>query len=122
MKPIAIDAHMVGERETGNETYTLSLIRALLALPPDERRGLDFVLYATQPERLRARLNPNHAVRIRRVWPAPSPLRIPFAMPAATLRDRAGLLHVNYVAPPAGACPHVVTVHDISYDIYPGFF
>jgi len=122
MKPIAIDAHMVGERETGNETYTLSLIRALLALPPDERRGLDFVLYATQPERLAARLNPHHAVRIRRIWPAPSPLRIPFAMPTATVRDRAALLHVNYVAPPVGACPHVVTVHDISYDIYPGFF
>ena len=33
---IAIDAHMVGERETGNETYTLSLIRALLALPPEQ--------------------------------------------------------------------------------------
>jgi len=122
MKPIAIDAHMVGERETGNETYTLSLIRALLALPPDERRGFDFVLYATQPERLRPRLNPNQAVRIRRLRPAPSPLRIPFAMPAATLRDRASLLHVNYVAPPVGACPHVVTVHDISYDLYPAFF
>ena len=29
---IAIDAHMVGERETGNETYTLNLIQALLRI------------------------------------------------------------------------------------------
>ncbi|MGB3220860.1 MAG: hypothetical protein WBD79_25960, partial [Anaerolineae bacterium] len=72
---------MVGERETGNETYTLSLIRALLALPSEERRGMDFVLYATQPERLRLRLNPNPAAPIRRIWPASSLLRIPFAMP-----------------------------------------
>ena len=122
MMRIAIDAHMVGERETGNETYTLSLIRALLALPPEERRGADFVLYATHPERLRPRLDPNHTAPIRRLWPAPSLLRIPFAMPAATLRDHASLLHVNYVAPPVGACPHVVTVHDISYDLYPAFF
>ncbi|MBK9232126.1 MAG: glycosyltransferase family 4 protein [Anaerolineae bacterium] len=113
---------MVGERETGNETYTLSLIRALLALPSEERRGMDFVLYATQPERLRLRLNPNPAAPIRRIWPASSLLRIPFAMPAATLADRASLLHVNYVAPPVGSCPHVVTVHDISYDLYPAFF
>ena len=100
---------MVGERETGNETYPLSLIRALLALPSEERRGMDFVLYATQPERLRLRLNPNPAAPIRRIWPASSLLRIPFAMPAATLADRASLLHVNYVAPPVGSCPHVVT-------------
>ncbi len=113
---------MVGERETGNETYTLSLIRALLALPIEERAGVDFVLYATEPERLRSRLGAEQGAPIRRIWPAPAPLRIPVAMPAATRRDRANLLHVNYVAPPIGACPHVVTVHDISYDRYPAFF
>jgi len=32
---IAIDAHMVGERETRNETYTLNLISGLLAQPAD---------------------------------------------------------------------------------------
>jgi len=119
---VAIDAHMVGERETGNETYTLNLIRALLALPPEVRGGANFVLYATHPERLHPRLDPNHRAPIRAIRPAPAPLRIPFALPAATLRDRARLLHVNYVAPPLGACPHIVTVHDISYDIYPAFF
>jgi glycosyltransferase involved in cell wall biosynthesis len=119
---IAIDAHMVGERETGNETYTLSLIRALLALPSTERGDVQFVLYTTHPERLRPRLDPAHPAPIRRVKPEPAPLRIPLGLPLATAWDRADLLHVNYVAPPLGACPHVVTVHDISYEFYPDFF
>jgi glycosyltransferase involved in cell wall biosynthesis len=82
---IAIDAHMVGERETGNETYTLNLARALLRLtgrdpkgfswdpagPPDRTQELPstrraqqrrfgssprFFLLATHPDRLHAAL------------------------------------------------------------------
>jgi len=119
---VAIDAHMVGERETGNETYTLNLIRALLALPTDVCGGVEFVLYTPHPERLRPRLDPAHPAPVRRIRPSPAPLRIPFGLPLATGRDRADLLHVNYVAPPLGTCPHVVTVHDISFDLYPRFF
>ncbi len=119
---IAIDAHMVGERETGNETYTLNLVRALLALPSVKRGDVQFILYTTHPERLRPRLDPAHLAPIRQVKPKPASLRIPLGLPLATTRDRADLLHVNYVAPPLGACPHVVTVHDISYELYPDFF
>lgn len=119
---VAIDAHMVGERETGNETYTLNLVRALLALPREVTHPLDFVLYTTHPARLQAQLAPVHHPRVHQIRPAAAPLRIPFAMPAATRRDRIGLLHVTYVAPPVGTCPFVVTVHDISYTRYPQFF
>jgi glycosyltransferase involved in cell wall biosynthesis len=37
-------------------------------------------------------------------------------------RHRLQLLHVNYIAPPRMVCPTVVTVHDISYTLYPQFF
>ncbi len=119
---VAIDAHMVGERETGNETYTLNLVRALLALPREVTHPLEFVLYTTHPARLQAQLAPVHHPRVRQIRPAAAPLRIPFAMPAATRCDRIDLLHVTYVAPPVGTCPFVVTVHDISYTRYPQFF
>ncbi len=82
---IAIDAHMVGERETGNETYMVNLARGLLRLserdpkgfswdalgPPNATQDLPstqraqqrrfgdmprFVFLATHPERLHAAL------------------------------------------------------------------
>jgi glycosyltransferase involved in cell wall biosynthesis len=82
---IAIDAHMIGERETGNETYTLNLIRALLEVAGRDPKGFSwdavgpgnatqelpatrrsqqrrfgaaprFFLLTTHPERLRAAL------------------------------------------------------------------
>lgn len=119
---VAIDAHMVGERETGNETYTLNLVRALLALPAEVTHPLSFSLYATHPAPLQAQLPPADQARVRQIRPAAAPLRIPFGMPAATRRDRISLLHVTYVAPPVSTCPFVVTVHDISYTRYPQFF
>jgi glycosyltransferase involved in cell wall biosynthesis len=119
---IAFDAHMVGERETGNETYALNLVRALLALPPEARSGIEFILYATHPERLLPRLNPVELAPIHHIRPVPAPLRILFGMPLAALRDQTDLLHVCYVAPPVRLCPYVATVHDISYEFYPQFF
>lgn len=119
---IAIDAHMVGEQETGNETYTLNLVRALLAHQAGRRGSLGYILYTTHPERLRPHLNPDAMAAIRRIRPATALFRIPFAMPIAAARDQADLLHVTYVAPPVAPCPHVVTVHDISYELFPAYF
>jgi len=115
---IAIDVHMVGERETGNETYTLNLVHHLLELDPTHQYGL----ITPHPERLLEKLElPAHA-EVLRVRPANSLLRVPAAMPLLARRWTADLLHVNYVAPPLCPCPVVVTVHDISYEFFPDFF
>lgn len=115
---IAIDVHMVGERETGNETYTLNLVRYLLEVDRENTYGL----ITPHPERLLARLDlPPHA-EVLRVRPESAFLRVPLAMPLLVARWRADLLHVNYVAPPLCPCPTVVTVHDISYEFFPDFF
>ncbi|MGC8839402.1 MAG: glycosyltransferase family 4 protein [Anaerolineae bacterium] len=115
---IAIDVHMVGERETGNETYTLNLVRHLLAVD----RENTYALLTPHPERLLAKLDlPPHA-EVLRVRPGNAFLRVPLAMPLLVARWRADLLHVNYVAPPLCPCPTVVTVHDISYEFFPAFF
>ncbi len=59
---IAIDVHMVGERETGNETYTLNLVRHLLELDTRNTYGL----ITPHPERLLAKLDlPAHAEVLR---------------------------------------------------------
>lgn len=143
---IAIDAHMVGERETGNETYTLNLVRALLDLISEEPQlstaegeqttspvrssrsrhavaGLRLSLLATEPQRL-ATVLPNLPAQaaIVPVRPAQALLRIPLAMPWLAAQNRFDLLHVTYHAPPLKPCPTVVSVHDISFEHYPQFF
>ncbi|MEZ4767715.1 MAG: glycosyltransferase family 1 protein [Caldilineales bacterium] len=148
---IAIDAHMVGERETGNETYTLNLIRGLLRVAGRDPKGFSwdagespgasdglrraearrwgatprFSLLTPHPERLHAALPElgdfPHAAVVK-LRPANALLRIPFGLPAAALRRSVDLLHVTYNAPPVASCPVVVTIHDISFELYPEFF
>ncbi len=110
---VAIDAHVVGRRGTGNETYVVNLADALAARP-----DIDLVTYLdagrswpheTRPGTLRS-------LRLR----APQ-LRIPLELPLRAHRDRADLLHVQYVAP-ISRVPVVTAVHDVSFEDLPGVF
>ena len=112
---IALDVHVIGERETGNETYTLNLARNLLAAAPDTRFGL----FTPHPERLPADLAHAANAEVIAVRPGNSLARVPFSLPFQVWRRRAELLHVNYVLPPVCPCQGVVTVHDLSYDLFP---
>ena len=112
---IAIDAHMVGERETGNESYTVNLLRGLAATDS----GDIIQVLTPHPGRLRAIIDLPARFEIIPVTPAQPWLRIPFAMPSAVRRHGSELLHVSYIAPPLVRCPTVVTVHDLSFLIYP---
>jgi glycosyltransferase involved in cell wall biosynthesis len=115
---VAIDAHMVGERETGNETYVVNLLRGLAELPGDDR----FSVLTPHPDRLRGIVSLPARFEVMRVWPATSVLRIPFATPIAVRRARVDLLHMTYITPPRAGCPTVVTVHDLSFLEYPRAF
>lgn len=112
---VAFDAHVVGERESGNETYAVNLLRALVNDP----KGNAYQVLTPHPDRLRAILELPPSATIVRVRPAVSLLRIPVGIPNAVRRHRSEVLHVSYVAPPVVACPTVVTVHDLSYLAYP---
>ena len=112
---VAFDAHMVGERESGNETYAVNLVRALAADPG----GNTYQVLTPHPDRLRAILTLPSSATIVRVRPAASVLRIPFGIPQAVRRHHSDVLHVTYVAPPMVSCPTVVSVHDLSYLAYP---
>jgi glycosyltransferase involved in cell wall biosynthesis len=117
---IAIDAHMVGSQETGNETYVVNLLRAL---PGADREGLfQYKALALDPEAMQAHLGEGAGVETVRVRPASSLVRIPASVPLLALREEIDLLHMTYVAPPISPCPAVVTVHDISYRLYPQYF
>lgn len=112
---VAVDAHMVGEHESGNETYVVNLLRALAEDPA----GNTYQVLTPHPDRLRAILALPTSATIVRVRPAVSVLRIPFGIPNAVRQHRSQVLHVTYVAPPVVSCPTVVSVHDLSYLAYP---
>jgi len=106
---------MVGERETGNETYTVNLLRALAA----DSVGDFYQVLSTFPKRLAAMVELPPPFEIVRIWPRSSILRIPFAMPATVWRKKSDILHVSYIAPLWVPCRTVVTVHDLSFLVYP---
>lgn len=117
---VAIDAHMVGERETGNETYVLNLVKALLR---DSRGLADYSLLTSHPDRLQTALpGLPSGTSIVPLRPGNALLRIPLVLPWTAARRQVDLLHVTYNAPPVSLCPTVVTVHDISFERYPEFF
>jgi glycosyltransferase involved in cell wall biosynthesis len=113
---VLIDADTVGRGRTGDESYTVNLLRELPAAAPE----LSFACSLRDPGNLPADVPP--AVRPLRLA-VPNPYRrIPFAFPALARRQGAALAHLHYFVSPRLPCPAVVTVHDISYARAPELF
>jgi glycosyltransferase involved in cell wall biosynthesis len=110
---------MVGERETGNESYAVNLISALAKGWPEDT----FQVLTPSIGKLRSVIQlPANAVPTA-VWPGWSPFRITLGIPAAAWLNKSDLLHMTtYIGPPFSTRPTVVTVHDLSYLVYPHAF
>jgi glycosyltransferase involved in cell wall biosynthesis len=115
---VGIDAHMVGAQETGNETYIVNLLRALQAVEGEDR----YIPLTPCPASLEAALGPTARARALRVPLGPSLLRVPLGIPLTAARHSLDLLHMTYFLPPICPIPTVVTVHDISFRVYPETF
>lgn len=115
---IAIDAHMIGQRETGNERYTLNLLAGLARVDTENH----YLVLVTDPKPLQHTLALPLHFEIVVVRPAANVPRLAWGMPRACRERGAQALHVSYTAPPLSPCPTVVTVHDISYEFFPRFF
>jgi glycosyltransferase involved in cell wall biosynthesis len=110
---VALDAHSVGQRQTGNETYALNLADALARRP-------DVDLLVLQHKGVA--WSSHHQAKMVPLL-ARSPLfRIPIELPIRAWREHADLLHVQYVAPPISPVPVVTMIHDISFEDVPGLF
>ena len=114
---IGIDAHMVGQRETGNETYVVGVVRALRQLDSQNEYRV-FVLDRPGPF---AELETSR-FQCEVIRPANSFVRIPLSMPFMAWRHSLDVLHATYIAPPLCSCPTLVAVHDISFVHFPEFF
>ncbi|MHB1270924.1 MAG: glycosyltransferase family 4 protein [Thermoleophilia bacterium] len=118
MANFGIDAHTVGARLTGNETYVTNLIDGLLDSGTDHR----FTIFFTHPEAAKRWQHQHDNVKMISVHPAQPLIRIPLIMPWLAWRNNIDCLHVQYVGPPLMTVPLVATVHDISYEYFPEFF
>ena len=115
---IAIDAHSVGAKLGGNESYAVNLIEALAQIDDVN----DYVVYVTTDEafvRFHQRW-PNFKVHVTR--PHTPLIRIPLTLSAELRRHPVDVLHVQFTAPPFCPCPVVVSVHDLSFEHLPHTF
>jgi glycosyltransferase involved in cell wall biosynthesis len=115
---IGIDAHAIGSRLGGNETYITGVLRGLAEIDASPQLVI-YVANVTAAEAWQPRL-PRAEFRVFRSHG--SLPRLLAELPVRATRDRLDLLHVQYVAPPIRTTPVVVTVHDLSYELYPQFF
>src|SRR5437870_4907866 len=102
---LGIDAHVVGDRKTGNERFVANLLPALRAITSHQ-----LVLYFTHAEAARPwRSAPRTEVRMLR--PKHPLVRVPISLAALAARDRLDALLVQYTAPPVVSCPVVTVIH-----------
>jgi glycosyltransferase involved in cell wall biosynthesis len=113
---VLLDGDTVGRRRTGDESYTVNLLRQLPAAAPE----FSLACSLRDPGDLPADVPP--AVRRLRLDVASPFRRVPLAFPALARREGAALAHLHYFAPPHLPCPSIVTVHDVSYARAPELF
>jgi len=115
---IAIDAHSIGTRLGGNESYAANLIEALAQIDSVNHYTL-YVTTAEAIDRYRQRWS-NFLVRSTR--PHTPLIRIPLTLSAELRKNPVDVLHVQFTAPPFCPCPFVVSVHDLSFEHLPQTF
>jgi glycosyltransferase involved in cell wall biosynthesis len=111
---IAVDAHAIGRRLTGNEVYIRNLLGAFAGQTVD----CDFVAYVSSAE---AEASIPRNIAVRRVAANPF-VRLGWDLPRRLRQDRPDLLHIQYTGPMVCPVPIVVTVHDVSFLEHPEYF
>src|SRR5262247_186903 len=119
---IGIDAHAIGARQGGNETYIRGLIKSLAEIDGDNL----YTIYlanagaAAQWREGFANQYKNFSVKL---LPPPTPLvRVPVYLTYELFRRPVDVLHVQYTAPPFCRIPVVVTIHDLAFERMPETF
>ena len=115
---IAIDAHSVGARLGGNETYASNLIEALAEIDTVNR----YTLYVTKKEAVERFDNRWSNFQIRLTLPHTPLVRVPLTLSVELRRRPVDILHVQYTSPLFTPCPVVNTIHDLSFEHLPETF
>jgi glycosyltransferase involved in cell wall biosynthesis len=115
---IAIDAHSVGAKLGGNETYAINLIEALAEIDQSNH----YTLYVTKREAVDRFSNRWRNFKVKQTLPHTPLVRIPLTLSRELRRHPVDVLHVQYTAPPFSPCPVVTTIHDLAFEHLPETF
>ena len=114
---IGIDAHAIGSRLGGNETYILDVLRGLDQFPQH-----NYFIYVTDEKAAEiARTACASARALRLIGHANPLIRLGYKLSALARRDELDVLHVQYVAP-IFAPAIVASIHDLSFAHFPEWF
>jgi len=111
---VALDAHTIGRRASGNETYVRGLMGGLRS-----HAGVALTALVDRGVPMPAGLEDLHVATLRFSHPI---ARLTADLSRAGRRWGADLLHVQYVRPPTSDVPVVTTIHDISFEHFPRLF
>ena len=119
---IGIDAHAIGARQGGNETYIANLIKSLAEIDGDNRYTI-YLANAGAAAQWREEFTNRYKNFSVRLLPPPTPLvRVPVYLTYELFRRPVDVLHVQYTAPPFCRVPVVVTIHDLAFERMPETF
>jgi glycosyltransferase involved in cell wall biosynthesis len=115
---IGIDAHRVGTRSTGSQTYVYNLLKYLALLEP---QGEKYAVYL-EPGQSIEQLKSNANFQTRTIWTSSGALRYAWFFPMEGWRKRFDVFHAQYSLPPFLRGHSVLTVFDLVYERFPQFF
>jgi glycosyltransferase involved in cell wall biosynthesis len=115
---IAIDAHQIGGRRTGAETYVYNLVKHLALLDPD---GDKYAVYLSSGQGVEG-LESNPDFECRSIPSSITPVRYAFFYPLQSWGKRFDVFHAQFSLPPLLRSRSVLTVYDLSYEWFPQFF
>jgi glycosyltransferase involved in cell wall biosynthesis len=109
---IAIDTHFITSgKATGNRTYTIELIQAMIALQTSH----EFILYIIEDDPFYHQYHDNPRVKIRNVLSSNGFIRNFISIPKALAQDKPDVVHLLFIRPFFANVPTVLTVHDLFY-------
>lgn len=116
---LLVDAHCFDyDSVEGINTYIAGLYREAIALAPD----ITFIFCAANTERLRSVFGDRQNVEYVALPSHGRLSRILFDWNAIIRRVKADVAHFQYVAPPFKNCRTILTLHDVLFNDFPGFF
>jgi len=122
---IGIDIRAIGYQRTGDETYTLQLVKSLAKIDTKNQYFLyTDVIDVDKLKNIKQLLSiPNKNFRVIAVSPVSKVFWTLYSLPKRAKKDKLDILHVQYITPPylSKNIKLITTIHDISFARFPEF-